>query len=469
MSFLHGVEVVPQTSFGANISSDPATVIGLAGIAPKGTPNKLFLISSPKSAADIFGDQLPGFTIPQALDAIFKQGGGPVLVVNIFDPATMVTQVTDEAQTVVGGKCKTTHTPTGPLVVKNNAGTTTYTAGVEYVADAFGNVRILATIAEGAALKISYARLNAAAVTPALVAGSITAGVYTGMKLFGVAQSEFGFAPKILIAPEYCQQTAVATELETLANTLGAQAIIDSPSGTVNPATAITQRSLAGTWAGFKSVSKRLMLVYPQLRVQNVLGATVTVGASAYIAGAWSAKIRKSGAHFSPSNTVLQGVLGLETTISARIDDITSDTNLLNAAGITTFYQGFGTGIRIWGNRSAAFPNEQTSDTFVSVQFTRDLLESSIERAALPFVDQPITSALIDAIRLSVLAYFNQLIQAGTLLGGDIRFNADSNPPASIAQGRLTFEVSFMPPTPAERITFNSSLDITFAQSLIAQ
>lgn len=469
MSYLHGAEVLPQPSFGPTITSDPSTIIGLAGIAPKGTPNKVFLVQSPKAAVDIFGEQLPGFSIPQALDAIFKQGGGPVLVVNIFDPATMVTQVTDEAQTVVGGKCKTTNTPTGPLVVKNQAGTVTYTQGIEYTADAFGNVRIIAVIAEGASLRISYARLNTAAVTPAAVAGTITAGVYTGMKLFRVAQNEFGVSPKILIAPEYCTQTAVATELEITADLLGGQAIIDSPAGTLNPATAITQRGLAGTWAGFKSVSKRLMLVYPNLRVQNVLGVTVTIGASAYIAGAWSKSIRDRGVHFSPSNIALIGVLGLETTISARLDDINSDTNLLNAAGITTFFQGFGTGLRTWGNRSASFPNEAGADTFVSIQLTRDLIESSIERASSPFVDQPINDALVDSVRGSVIAYFNQLTQAGTILGGDIRYNKDSNPATQLAAGRIVFEISFMPPGVAERITFNSTLDINLLSTQIAQ
>jgi uncharacterized protein len=68
-----------------------------------------------------------------------------------------------------------------------------------------------------------------------------------------------------------------------------------------------------------------------------------------------------------------------------------------------------------------------------------------------------------------VIAYFNQLTQAGTILGGDIRYNKDSNPATQLAAGRIVFEISFMPPGVAERITFNSTLDINLLSTQIAQ
>lgn len=39
------------------------------------------------------------------------------------------------------------------------------------------------------------------------------------------------------------------------------------------------------------------------------------------------------------------------------INDPNSEANLLNEAGIITVFNSYGTGIRLWGNRSAAFPS----------------------------------------------------------------------------------------------------------------
>jgi phage tail sheath protein FI len=102
---------------------------------------------------------------------------------------------------------------------------------------------------------------------------------------------------------------------------------------------------------------------------------------------------------FSPSNREIAGIVGVERNISAGTNDASSDANNLNAAGITTVFNTFGTGIRTWGNRNASFPNNTAPDNFLPIQRTADVVHESLENAVFQFIDQPITKALIDVIR----------------------------------------------------------------------
>jgi len=67
--------------------------------------------------------------------------------------------------------------------------------------------------------------------------------------------------------------------------------------------------------------------------------------------------------------------------------------NNLNAAGILTVFNAFGTGLRVWGNRSAGYPTITTPDNFISVRRTMDVIEESVQLSMLQFIDQPIKSA----------------------------------------------------------------------------
>ena len=54
----------------------------------------------------------------------------------------------------------------------------------------------------------------------------------------------------------------------------------------------------------------------------------------------------------------------------------------------------------------------------------------------------------------------------GALIDGKCTFNQDKNPTTELANGHLLFDIEFMPPTPAERITFESFIDIELLKSL---
>src|SRR5271154_1360381 len=176
---------------------------------------------------------------------------------------------------------------------------------------------------------------------------------------------------------------------------------------------------------------------------------------SQWVAGAIAAKDLAQGYWWSPSNTQVDGMLGPDVTLYASILDPSSDTNNLNAQGIVTVFNAFGTGLRVWGNRSAAYPTVTTPNNFISVRRTIDVIEESVELAMLQFIAQPISNALISAILASVNAFIRSLIWRGALVAGSASYNPAENPTNQIAAGQLVFDIDVMSPPPAERLTFN--------------
>ena len=465
MAFLHGVETFELTTGPISIQAVRSAVIGLVGIAPKGPLNALTAVNSQNDAGQ-FGSELTGFSIPQAIAAIQKQGNATIFVVNVFDPATMTTAVAAESLPAVANrKTKLAFAPVGstPPSITHTSGTPVYVSGTDYTIDDFGNVTILApigTIAEGAVIKATYAKLDATTVTAAVLIGTNVSGVKTGFKCFLDAYNQMGARPKILIAPGYSSLNTLAVDMIANADYYKAFALLDAPTGTT-VAAAVTARGGAGS-LNFNTSNKRTILLHPgNVKAYDVAtNATALRPYSAYFAGVMSAQDSENGYWFSPSNREIKGILGSEINISAAINDPNTDANLLNSNGITTVYNSGGSGIRTWGNRSAAYPSSTLPSQFVNIQRTADIINESIELAMLPFIDKPITNGIIDSIRQSVQAFLNTLIGRGALYpGSEINFDPSLNPIANISAGQLVFSTVIMPPPPLERITFNSYID----------
>jgi len=403
-NFLHGVETVEIKKGSRSIKTVKTAVIGLVGTAPVDTietdyktVNKPVLITNDKDAALYFGQPTSGFTIPSALNAIFEQGAGIVIVVNVFDPDT--------------------HT-------------------------------------------------DVASVQTSDIIGTVTVqGKRTGLKALKDAYSLFGFYPKTIIAPKYCEDAAVTTEINAVAGNIRAIGLIDAPVGTTVQG-AITGRGTGGT-INFNFSSDRLVLCCPQLKVYDT--ATDSEKLEPYsqrLAGVIAAKDIEKGYHWSPSNTEIKGIIGVERNLTSMINDPSSEVNLLNEAGILTVFNSFGSGFRTWGNRNSSYPTNTDPTNFINIRRTADIIHESVEYSMLQFMDYPIDNGLIDSICESVNAFIRTLIGRGALIDGKCKFNATKNPPTEIANGHLTFDIEFMPPTPAERISFESFINIELLKNL---
>lgn len=467
-NFLHGVETIEIESGSRTIQVVKSAVIGLIGIAPTGESNKPVLVNNDRDAAQ-FGSKLPGFTIPQSLDAIFKQGAGTVIVVNVFDPVQHTTQVTDEAQVVTNGKAKLSNAPIGNVTINDSNGDpVTYLADTDYTLDGLGNFTVLSSaIPDGTALKFTYRKLDASAVNAAMLIGAVDAvtGNRTGMKCWDLSYNLYGFKPKILIAPGYSSMNAISAELISMATKLRAICYLDAPYG-ITVSQAVSGRGVAGT-INFNTSSKRAELLYPHLKWYDAAtDSNADFPYSAFKAGIRAAVDNNEGFWVSDSNHEILGIVGAERNISAGISDAQSDANLLNEKGITTIFNSFGSGIRTWGNRNASFPVSTAPDNFVCIRRTADILMESVEQATLQFMDKPINNALIDAIKESVNSFIRTLIGRGALIDGKCTFDRSKNSNEEIVAGHLVFDINFMAPPAGERITFNSYIDINLLKAL---
>lgn len=466
-NFLHGVETVTVNIAGQSFVVVKSGVIGLIGISPTGPVNQLVFCKS-KNDFSQFGKSLPGFTIPQTLEVFALNNAATVLVVNVFDPATHVTQVTAEAHTVTNGKLALSFAPIGAVtVLDSESAPVTYVLGTDYSIDEYGNFKVLSNaIADATALKFTYKKLNLAAITATVINGGNTDDVRTGSALFDLAYNTYGFNPKIFIAPGFSTVTAVASNLRALADKFRGVDYCDAPAGTaVNDA--IAGRGSAGSIASFNISHQRTELLYPELlKFDTASNQDVPFPYSAFKAALRQQVDNNEGFWVSDSNHVIN-CDGIELAISASLNDGTCDANQLNAVGISTVFNTFGTGIRSWGNRNSSFPAATDPKTFTNIVRIDDIVSESLELGALPYVDQPLTQALIDVIRESGNSFIRVLIQRGALLpGSKIVYNPDDNSAEELAAGHVVFERIYMGPTPAERITFNSILDITLLSAL---
>jgi len=426
------------------------------------------LVQNDADAAN-YGKEVPGFNIPKALKHIFAQGYGSVLVVNTFSLTTNTAQVTDEVQAIAGGKAKLAFAPlTVPTIKTSGDVAVTWVAGTDYTIDAYGNFQALTTQVTDGSYKFTYKKLDSATINSAQIIGTVDGGTgaRTGMKCFALSKNLFGFNPKIIIAPGYSSTAAVATEMIAQATTFKAVALIDAAYGkTVSGA--ITDRGVPGS-TNFSTSSDRAFLLFPHLKAYDeATNANVDSPYSSFMAGMIAATDNNDGYWYSPSNREIKGIVGVERNITAGVNDAASEANLLNEKGITTIFNTFGTGIRSWGNRTAAFPTITSLNNFLSVRRTADVIHESMENAALQFIDQPITKALIDAIRETGNNFIRVLIGRGALVAGSrVEFPTDLNTPVTLAAGQLTYNLIFCPPPPLERLTLQSYIDINILSNL---
>ena len=159
----------------------------------------------------------------------------------------------------------------------------------------------------------------------------------------------------------------------------------------------------------------------------------------------------------------------MERHIEAMINDANSEANLLNEAGIITVFNSFGTGIRSWGNRSAAWPINTSQKNFLNVRRTFDVIMESMELSTLQYLDRPLDNAVIDDILESGNRFLRHQQANGAIAGGKVWLNKDLNPPESLANGHLIPSVEFAPYSPLERVTYQSEINIEYLRGLVGK
>lgn len=270
----------------------------------------------------------------------------------------------------------------------------------------------------------------------------------------------YGADAKILICPEFDKTASCAAALATLADQLHAKAYIQLPKGT-SLSKAIQGRGPAGTInASASNENVRHFFPYA-LGSSNTLESLAT-----HAAGLRMLIDVEKGYWFSTSNKELKGVIGLEIPLTARVDDKQSETNLLNAVGITTIFNSFGTGFRLWGNRSSNFPTVTHISNFEVASRTGDIIDESIRQAELQFIDLPIDDALLDSFLETIDTF---LRTQKSLVGYSVSLDYEYDLVDAFSRGQVPIVYEYTPKIPGERISNKSVMTRKYLANLVSQ
>lgn len=457
-AYHHGSETIRVNGGSVPVSQVDGAIIGIVGVAPVGEVNTLKLCISKKDFAQ-FGNVLDkGYSLCDTFDILSRYQAGQVYVINVLDPTKHKTVVTDEVLVQNRDTLIAQTKKSGLLDITVKSGATVLIQGTDYSADLLtGEITFKAVKTD---LKVTYSYADPTKVTEADIKGGVDTGtgVRKGFEMLRAGFTLFGSDAKVLICPQFDKTATMATALETFAAQLNAVAYVQAPAETTL-AKAISGRGSEGT-INFKTSSDRTQLFFP-----HVIGERNTLESLAtHAAGLRMLTDVEHGYWFSSSNRQLRGVIGSEIPLTSRIDDVQSETNRLNAVGITTIFNSFGTGFRLWGNRNSSYPTNTHISNFETVQRTADLIDESIRRVELQYVDRPIDEALLDSLIGTVETYMSTL---KSIVGFSVSLDPDANLVDAFSQGQVPIQYDFTPKIPAERITNTSVVTRKYLVNLV--
>lgn len=502
-TFLHGVEVVEINDGPRPIRTVRSSVIGIVGTAPDSQPEVKATLQTGVIAnnnALLFTAVLEGslgnqigvrFLDPGANDAALaiSVSGTDINVSLATGPTGTITSTATSIATAIGA-----NTAASALVTVANAGastgsgvvtafrrqalvdgideafplntpvlvpgdqaqaallgtTGTLPAAMDGIFDQTGAVVVVVRVEEGATAEDT--------VTNVIGGVDVTTGAYEGVHAFLGSETTNGFCPRILCAPGFTSDrpddlaNPVVAELVGIAERLRAVIVADGPN--TSDADAITYR---GDWG-----SKRVYIVDPAVKIRNSSAEIINEPASARVAGLIAKTDNDDGFWWSPSNRVINGIIGIGRDIDFTLGDANSRANLLNEQEVATIIRQ--DGYRLWGNRTAS---DDPKFAFLSVVRTADIINDSILRAHLWAVDRNITRTYLEDVSQSVNDFLDRLKAQGAILGGRCFPSPGLNTPSSISDGKVFFNVEFTPPYPAEHITFLSKLTNEFIEEIL--
>ncbi len=280
------------------------------------------------------------------------------------------------------------------------------------------------------------------------------ANIIKGIKALEGAESVTGIEPRILVAPGFTNDKAVLTSFISIAESLRGWVIADGTN--TNMSDAINY--------GKSFDSKRVFLVDPWVKAFDEQTATYNIEPpSAYAAGIISQVHQKQNYAVSPSNKVINGIVGTARPIPFKMGDENSEANLLNSGNVASIinYQG----LRLWGNRTLS---SDPKWAFLQTVIVADQLHEALQRSCLWAVDRNITKTYIESVVDSVNAFIRDLIKQQILLGGECWADPELNSPENLQAGKVYFDIKFTPVGVAEQVTFRSNMTNEYFSTVVA-
>ncbi|NTU28851.1 phage tail sheath family protein [Brevibacillus sp. HB1.1] len=403
---------------------------------------------------------------------LFQQG--PVVFINVLDPAKHKKEVSDSSVSLVKGAATINQAGVllPSLVVKLTSAGQPLVKGTDYVAAFDNDGSIVINRIDGGAitesqttLTVSYTQLDPTSVTSADVIGGVDAssGSLTGLELVQQVFPRFRLLPGLLLAPGWSQDPVVGAVMKAKSTNINGHfrcmALLDIPTDTVKKYTD------APAWKEQNNYTAETQAVcYPKLKLGDYV-----FHQSTQLAGVISTVDEKNEGvpYESPSNKPYQAtgaVLDDGAEVLLGIDQA----NYLNGQGIVAPLNFVG-GWKCWGNRTAAYPAvTDPVKSFIPVRRMFDWIGNSLILTFWQKVDDPTNKRLVQTVVDSVNIWLNGLQAAGYILGGRVEFLKSENPTTDLMNGTLRFHVFVTPPSPAEEIQFPLEYDPSYLGGLFA-
>ncbi len=471
--FLHGAETINKTSGTRVVNEIRSSIVGIIGTAPKGVANTITICQNDSDDAQ-FGSRDEHYTIPNALNTLRGYGVGTVLVINVLGDDTLTPQtITAPVIHIAGGAV------IGGFDYR--LASNIRMGGQPLAADSYhfnstGDIILKSVLpATTNTVQMSFSWRDTSMMKLADLLGGVTEhGDRYGLELFEQSYAQYGFEPKIVLAPNFSSHPAVSARLETLADTLRGVTYCDYPLAlTRDEALACRGNQPPLGLTVYQTSSDRYRPCYPHTITSNERGENMLEPQSLTWAGnrvatdaSTSDKTRNTGWWSSCSNKDTKGLIGMEQLLTFRVNDKNCDANLLNAAGISTVVRSYGTSHRTWGNRTAAFPAMTSIENFEQVRRSRDIIEESIEMGSLQFVDADIDQAQADGLTEYVNGFLRSLKGRGAIMGGECWFDPSRTTQAEYANGQIRIQYKVGYKLPSERITYESYITFEYLLTL---
>ena len=426
-----------------NQAADPAAAVNVPVIA----------YSFAEAKAQLgYSDDFENYTLCQIMDNSFRKAGvGPVIFINVLDPAEHVTSLSETA--TVTNRLATIE-ETGILLegLTVTDGTDTMVKDTDYTLsfsdEGYLKITILRASAP-ASVTVTGSKLDPVAVTKEQIIGGydVSTGAETGIEAIQKVFPKFNIVPGILAVPKWSADPEVAAvmaaKIHSINGVFNIFAVVDIDTDTYKVYSGLND---ARTALGVTDPD--VLLVWPKIKK----------GDSVYdYSAVWPAVAAACDAahgdipYKNPSNEALGASAAVLNDGTEILLDFTK-AELVNSFGIATAinFQGW----KAWGDETAAYPGSTSaSQRYIASRRMLAWLRNHFVLTYCSKVDEPMNPRLIESVLNSENEFLNGLAAIGAVPSGThISYDEEANTLGNMINGEVVFVVEWASWPPAKHI-----------------
>ena len=400
-----------------------------------------------------YSDDFEKYTLCQVMDNSFRKAGvGPVIFINVLDPATHASAFEAVTATVTNRLAVVEQTGIllDGLTVKN--GDTALVKDTDYTVSFSdeGYLRITVLMATApASVTVTGSKLEPTSVTKAQIIGgyNVATGAETGIEAVQKVFPKFNIVPGILAVPKWSADpevaAVIAAKIHSINGVFNIFAVVDIDTDTYKLYTGLnTARTAMGV------TDPDVLLVWPKIKK----------GTAVYdYSAVWPAVAAACDAdhgdipYKNPSNEALGASAAVLNDGTEILLDFTK-AELVNSYGIATAinFQGW----KAWGDETAAYPgSSNASQRYIASRRMLSWLRNHFVLSYCSKVDEPMNPRLIESVLNSENEFLNGLAAIGAVPSGThITYDEEANTLDSMINGEVVFNVEWASWPPAKHI-----------------